>query len=96
MVPAGHVARIGVIHMACTGEPVQHTSTHLLLRRGEDLRCQRTGLGEVDLPDFARREHPVDHAAVEVHIGIQHIIHGNLRVQSRLSPGSRLTILGGT
>ena len=50
MAPAGHVARIGVIQRAGTGEPAQHPSAHLLLHRGEVFRCQRTGLGEVDLP----------------------------------------------
>ena len=34
--------------------------------RGEVLGCQRGGLGEVDLPVLAHREHPVDHAAVEM------------------------------
>jgi len=50
VVPAGHVARIGVIQMAGTGEPAQHPSAHLLLHCGEVFRCQRTDLGEVDLP----------------------------------------------
>ena len=66
VVPAGHVARIGVIQMAGTGEPAQHPSAHLLLHCGEVFGCQRGGLGEVDLPVFARAEHPIDHAAVEV------------------------------
>ena len=57
--------------MAGTGEPAQHPSAHLLLHRGEVFRCQRTGLGEVDLPIFARGEHPIDHAAVEVAMSIQ-------------------------
>ena len=71
MVPAGHVARIGVIQMAGTGEPAQHPSAHLLLHCGEVFRYQRTGLGEVDLPVFVRAEHPIDHAAVEVDMSIQ-------------------------
>jgi len=48
------------------GEPAQHASAHMLLCRGEVLRCKRCGLGEVDRPLFARGEHPIDHAAVEV------------------------------
>ena len=71
MVPAGHVARIGWVEMTGAGEPAQHASAHLLLHRGEVFRCQRGGLGEVDLPVLADGKHPVDHAAVEVHMGIQ-------------------------
>jgi len=50
VVPAGHAARIGVIQMAGTGDPAQHASAHLLLYCGEVFGCQRTSLGEVDLP----------------------------------------------
>ena len=66
MVPARHVARIGVVERAGTGEPAQHASAHWLLHRGEVFRCQRIGLGEVGLPALACGEHPIDHAAVEV------------------------------
>ena len=65
MVPAGHVARIGWVERTGAGEPAQYTSAHRLLHRGEVLGCQRGGLGEVDLPVLAHREHPVDHAAVK-------------------------------
>jgi hypothetical protein len=71
VVPAGHVLRIGRVERTCAGEPAQHPSAHLLLHRGEVLGCQRGGLGEVDLPVRAHREHPVDHAAVEMDMGIQ-------------------------
>jgi hypothetical protein len=57
--------------MTGAGEPAQHPSAHLLLHRGEILRCQRGRLGELDLPVLARNEHRVDHAAVEVDMGIQ-------------------------
>ena len=66
MVPAGHVARIGLVEMTGAGKPAQHPSAHLLLHRGEVFGCQRAGLGEVDLPVVARGEDSVDHAAVEV------------------------------
>ena len=70
MVPAGHVARIGVIQMAGAGEPAQHPSAHRLLHRGEVFGCQRRRLCKVHLPVLARGEHPVDHAAVEVNMSI--------------------------
>jgi len=66
VVPARHVARIDLGEMAGAGESAQHPGAHLLLHRGEVFRCQRAGLGEVDLPVFARGEHPIDRAAVEV------------------------------
>ena len=66
MVPARHVARIGVVEMASAGEPAQHTPTHLLLHRGKVFGCQRSGPTELDLPVRAHCKHPVDHAAVEV------------------------------
>jgi hypothetical protein len=71
VVPARHVARIGVVEMASAGEPAQHASAHLLLHRGEVFRAQCGGLSEVDLPVLAQRKHPVDHAAVEMDMGIQ-------------------------
>jgi hypothetical protein len=37
VIPARHVARIGSIEMAGTGEPTQHPSPHLLLHCGEIL-----------------------------------------------------------
>ena len=70
MIPAGHVARIGWVEGACAGEPTQHASAHLLLHRGEVFGCWRTGLGEMDLAVLAQRKHPVDHAAVEVDMGV--------------------------
>ena len=51
------------------GEPAQHPSAHLLLH--QIFQCQRGRLGEMDLPVVARGEHPVDHAAVEVHMRVQ-------------------------
>jgi len=56
------------------GEPAQHVSAHLLLRRAEVFRCQRGGIGEVDLPLFDRGEHPIDHAAVKVDMLIRLIL----------------------
>jgi len=53
--------------MTGVGEPSQHPNAHLLLHRGEVFGCQRAGLGEANLPILAAGEHPVDHAAVEVH-----------------------------
>jgi hypothetical protein len=47
--PARHGARIGLVEQAGAGEPTQHPSAHLLLHRGEVFRCQRGGLGEMDL-----------------------------------------------
>ena len=73
VVPAGHVARIGRVESAGAGESAQHASAHLLLDRGEVFGCQRIGLGEMDLPVLAHRKHPVDHAAVEVDMGIQRV-----------------------
>jgi hypothetical protein len=66
VVPARHVARNGWVERSGAGEPAQHASARLLLHRGDIFRCQRCRLGKVDLPVLARREHPVDHAAVEV------------------------------
>jgi hypothetical protein len=69
------------------GEPAQYASAHLLLHRGEVFGCQRGGLGEVDLPVLAQRKHPVDRAAVEVDMGIQHAakaLHEAHRAQPRL------------
>jgi hypothetical protein len=86
VIPARHVARIGSIEMAGTGEPTQHPSPHLLLHCGEILWPQRGGLGgphpqplshfagegsQVDLPVCTGNEHPVDHRAVEVDMRIQ-------------------------
>ena len=65
MIPARHVARIGSIEMAGTGEPTQHPSPHLLLHCGEILWPQRSRLGELDLPVGAGNEHPVDYPAVK-------------------------------
>ena len=66
MVPARDVARIGRVEMTGAGKPTQHAPAYLLLHRGEVFGCQRAGLGEMDLPVFAHRKHPVDHTAVEV------------------------------
>jgi hypothetical protein len=44
VVPAGHVARIGLIQMAGACEPSQHLSAHRLLHRGEVFGCQRCRL----------------------------------------------------
>ena len=44
---------------------------HLLLHRGDIGRGERLGLGKADLPVVAHGKHPVDHAAVEVHMRIQ-------------------------
>ena len=44
---------------------------HLLLHRGDVGRGARLGLGKADLPVVAHGKHPVDHAAVEVHMRIQ-------------------------
>jgi hypothetical protein len=71
VIPARHVARIGSIEMAGTGEPTQHPSPHLLLHCGEILWPQRGRLGELDLPVGAGNEHPVDYPAVEVDMRIQ-------------------------
>jgi hypothetical protein len=68
MVPPGHLVGIVPPEMTGAGEPAQHPSAHLLLRRGEVLRAQRGRLGELDLPVLAGDEYPVDHAAVEVHM----------------------------
>ena len=38
---------------------------------GRILWCERSRLGELDLPVLALGEHPVDHAAVKVHVGIE-------------------------
>ena len=67
MVPARHVLRIGWVEMTGAGEPAQHAPTHLLRHRGEVFGCQRTCLTELDLVALPDGEHPVDHAAVEVH-----------------------------
>jgi hypothetical protein len=53
------------------GKTAQHLSAHLLLNRSEVFRCQRASLGATALPAFARGEHPVDHAVLEVDMGIQ-------------------------
>jgi len=65
------VGRIGLVEMAGAGEPAQHASAHLLLQRRDIGRGERLGLGKADLPVFAHGKHPVDHAAVEVHMRIQ-------------------------
>ena len=39
----------------------------------------RERVASVDLPVLARGEHPVDHAAVEVHMGIQRAAEALLR-----------------
>ena len=57
--------------MTGAGEPAQHAPTHLLRHRGEVFGCQRTGLTELDLVALPDGEHPVDHATVEVYMGIQ-------------------------
>jgi len=46
------------------GQLAQHPRAHLLLHRGEVFWCQRTSLGEMDLPVLVGGEYPVDHAAV--------------------------------
>ena len=51
--------------------PAQYASAHLVPHRGEVFRCQRTGLGEVNLLVLAGGEDPVGHAAVEVDMRIQ-------------------------
>ncbi len=56
------------VQMTSAGEPTQHAPAYLLLECGEVFRCQRVCLGKVDLPVLAHRKHPVDHAAVEVHM----------------------------
>jgi len=71
VISARHVARIGSIEMAGTGEPTQHPSPHLLLHCGEILWPQRGRLGELDLPVGAGNEQPVDYPAVEVDMRIQ-------------------------
>jgi hypothetical protein len=58
VVPARHVARIGSIEMAGTGEPAQQPSAHLLLHCGQILWPQRGRLGELDLPVRAGNKHP--------------------------------------
>ena len=65
--------------MAGAGEPAQHAPTHLLLHRGELFGCWRTGLPELDLLALPDGEHPVDHAAVEVDMGIQRAAKALLR-----------------
>ena len=57
--------------MAGTSEPAQHPSTDLLLGRGERLSRECSGLMEAQLPRIRAAEHPVDHAAVEMHVGIE-------------------------
>jgi len=47
-----------------------HPSTHLLLHRGAVLGCQRGRLGELGLPVGVLGEHAIDHAAVEVKVGV--------------------------
>ena len=68
---SGHL-QIGLASRANRrGDAAQHPSVHLLLHRGEVLGCQRGGLGELDLPVLAHHKHPVEHAAMEVHMRIQ-------------------------
>jgi len=50
VVPARHAARIGGVETAGTGEPAQHSSAHVLLHGGQILWCERSRLGELDLP----------------------------------------------
>jgi hypothetical protein len=88
VVPAGHVLRIGWVERSGAGHPAQHPSAHLLLHRGEVFRCQRIGLGKVDLPVLAHREHPVDHAAVDM--GVQRAAKA-LHEAHRPQPPARAT-----
>ena len=71
VVLAGHTPRIGWVERTGAGEPAQHASAHRLLHRGEFFWAQRGGLSEVDLAVLAHRKHPVDHAAVKVHMRVQ-------------------------
>ena len=48
VVPAGHVARIGMVEMIGAGEAARHRSAHLRLHRGEVFWCQRAGLGKLN------------------------------------------------
>ena len=64
---SGHLERDYEWVGSCGGhESAQHPSAQQLLHRGEVFRCQRAGLGEVDLPVLVDGDYPVDHAAVEV------------------------------
>ena len=71
MVPTCHVARSGWVAQTGAGEPAQRASAHLPSHRGELVRGQRGRLGEVDLPILAHSKQPLDHTAVEVHMGVQ-------------------------
>jgi hypothetical protein len=51
--------------------PAQHPNAHLLLHRDQVFWCRSAGLGNLDLPVLDRGGRSVDHAAVEVAMGIQ-------------------------
>jgi hypothetical protein len=69
VVPARHVPCIGLVEDACSGEPTQHSSAHLLLHRREIFSARRCRLGEAELSVFAPGKHPIDDAAMEVDSG---------------------------
>ena len=49
----------------------EQAGARLRLQRGDMGRAQPCRLGTVDRPVLAASEHPVDHAAVDVDMGIQ-------------------------
>ena len=61
-----------------------HPCAHLLLHHGEHFRCQRAGLGELDLPVGILAEHAVDHVAVKVDMRIQRA--AEMRLQKLTAP----------